>query len=121
MNWAAIGALLLALAVLLGAFGAHALRARFDAHAMDIYEKAVFYQFVHALGLVAVGIASAAGVAGGAAGLAAWLLCAGIAIFSGSLYALAVSRIKVLGAITPLGGVAFVAGWCVFAYALAVR
>ena len=120
MNWGAVGAALLALAVLVGAFGAHALRERLDAHATSIYERAVFYHAVHALGLVALGIGNAAGVlAGAAANVAGWFLLAGIVIFSGSLYALALSGVRALGAVTPLGGVAFVGGWCALAYAFA--
>jgi uncharacterized membrane protein YgdD (TMEM256/DUF423 family) len=112
MNWAVTGSVVLALAVLIGAFGAHALRARLDAYATGIYERAVFYQFVHALGLLAIGMALAAHiVAPGAAQLAGWLLLAGSVVFSGSLYALALSGVRALGAITPIGGVAFVAGW----------
>jgi uncharacterized membrane protein YgdD (TMEM256/DUF423 family) len=118
MNWGATGALLLALAVLVGAFGAHALKERLDAYGLQIYERAVFYHFVHALGLVALGIVVASHAAtGGALDVAGWLLLAGIAIFSGSLYALALSGIKVLGAITPIGGVCFVGGWVAFAWA----
>ncbi len=118
MNWSATGAVLLAAAVLIGAFGAHALRDRLDAYATGIYERAVFYHVVHALGLLAVGIAIGANVAApGAATLAGWLLLAGIAIFSGSLYALALSGVRALGAITPIGGLAFVAGWITLAYA----
>ncbi len=118
MNWGATGALLLALAVLIGAFGAHALRDRLDAYATGIYERAVFYHVAHALGLVGVGIAITAHVvAPGTAQLAGWLLFAGIVVFSGSLYALALSGVRVLGAITPLGGVAFVAGWISLAVA----
>ena len=120
MNWGVTGAILLAVAVLVGAFGAHALRDRLDAYSTQIYERAVFYQFVHALGLVAIGIVAATHVAsGGAVDAAGWLLLAGIAIFSGSLYALALSGIKVLGAITPIGGLAFVGGWVALAYAFA--
>jgi uncharacterized membrane protein YgdD (TMEM256/DUF423 family) len=120
MNWAIVGCVLLALAVLVGAFGAHALRERLDAYASGIYERAVFYQFVHALGLVALGIAIRAhAAAAGTANLAGWLLVAGIVIFSGSLYALAFTGIRRLGAITPIGGVAFVAGWVALAGALA--
>jgi uncharacterized membrane protein YgdD (TMEM256/DUF423 family) len=118
VNWAATGALLLAIAVLIGAFGAHALRDRLDAYATGIYERAVFYHFVHALGLVAVGIAiEAHAAAPGTAQIAGWLLVAGIIVFSGSLYALALSGVRVLGAITPLGGAAFVAGWIALAVA----
>lgn len=119
MNWSEVGAIFLALAVMIGAFGAHALRARLDAYATGIYERAVFYHFVHALGLLAIGIATRAGVAAvGMANVAGWLLFAGIFIFSGSLYALALSGNRKLGAITPLGGLAFVGGWLTFAAAL---
>jgi uncharacterized membrane protein YgdD (TMEM256/DUF423 family) len=120
VNWGATGAALVGLAVMIGAFGAHALRERLDAYATGIYERAVFYHFIHAAGLVGVGIAIAAGaVAPGLAGIAAWLLLAGIVVFSGSLYALALSGIKMLGAITPLGGLAFIGGWATLAYAFA--
>jgi len=119
MSWSPIGAALLAASVLIGAFGAHALKDRLDAYATGIYERAVFYQFVHAFGLLAIGIAISAHVAAAPlAGLAGWLLLAGIVVFSGSLYALALSGIRRFGAITPLGGIAFVAGWIVFAIAL---
>ena len=119
MHWSVVGAILLGLAVLIGAFGAHALRERLDDYATGIYERAVFYHFVHALGLLAVGIASAAHVASeSAANLAGWLLLAGTIVFCGSLYALALSGVGKLGAITPLGGFAFVAGWIAFAVAL---
>jgi uncharacterized membrane protein YgdD (TMEM256/DUF423 family) len=119
VNWSATGAVFLALAVAIGAFGAHALRKRLDAYATGIYERAVFYHVVHALGLLALGIAIGAGDANGSpAALAGWLLLAGIVIFCGSLYALALSGVRALGAITPLGGLAFIAGWIVFAYAV---
>jgi len=121
MNWGVTGALLLAVAVLVGAFGAHALKERLDAYSLQIYERAVFYQFVHALGLLALGIVVAAHAAsGGALDVAGWLLLAGIVIFSGSLYALALSGIKVLGAITPIGGLCFVAGWVALAWSFAM-
>lgn len=119
MNWSAIGATVLGIAVLIGAFGAHALRDRLDAYATGIYERAASYQFVHGLGLLALGIALAAGQASAAAAaLAGWLLLAGLIVFCGSLYALALSGVRALGAITPLGGIALVAGWFAFAYAL---
>lgn len=119
MFWSVVAVVLLALAVLAGAFGAHALRERLDAYATGIYERAVFYHFVHALGLLALGLAMRSGaVSGTAATVAAWLLFSGILIFSGSLYALALTGKRILGAVTPLGGIAFVAGWCAFAIAL---
>ena len=118
MNWIAVGALLLAAAVLIGAFGAHALRDRLDAYATGIYERAVFYHTVHAIGIVTIGVAIGARVVSPSiASVAAWLVLAGIVIFSGSLYALALTGVRKLGAITPLGGLAFVAGWSILAYA----
>lgn len=120
MNFTITGATLLALAVAIGAFGAHALRDRLDAYATGIYERAVFYHFVHALGLLAVGLGVATHtVVASTALLAGWLLLAGTIIFSGSLYALALSGVRALGAITPLGGAAFIAGWIAFAIAVA--
>src|SRR5450631_3410551 len=89
MNWSGLGAALLGLAVVLGAFGAHGLRGRLDTYAMGIYEKAVFYQFIHALGILIVPLFTRAGTLTESA--TAWicgLLLAGILIFSGSLYAL---------------------------------
>lgn len=117
MNWTAIGAVLMALAVGMGAFGAHGLRNRLDAYSMSVYEKAVFYHFIHAVGILLVSLlarTSAISLAGQAR--VAWLLLIGIIIFSGSLYALALSGARILGAITPIGGVAFIAGWLLLAY-----
>lgn len=122
MQWSIIGAIILGLAVTIGAFGAHALRGRLDAYATGIYERAVFYHFVHGLGLIAVGIALRAHVvAEGPANTAGWLLLIGIVLFSGSLYALALTGVRKLGAITPLGGLAFIVGWFALAYAFAIR
>ena len=107
----------MALAVGLGAFGAHGLRARLDTYAMSVYEKAVFYHFVHALGILLVALLGRANVIGAAGqSRVGWLLLIGILIFSGSLYALAISGVRTLGAITPIGGLAFIAGWLVLAY-----
>jgi len=107
------------LAVTLGAFGAHGLRDRLDAYSMGVYEKAVFYHFVHALGVLIVSsMVSSGALARTSADRVCWLLLAGILIFSGSLYALAISGVRVLGAITPIGGVAFIAAWLLLAYSL---
>jgi uncharacterized membrane protein YgdD (TMEM256/DUF423 family) len=112
MNLAAIGAFALAVAVALGAFGAHGLKNHLDAYLMGVWEKAVFYHFIHGLGLLIVGLAArSGGVDQATASRLGWLLLAGIILFSGSLYALALTRVTVLGAITPLGGVAFIAAW----------
>jgi len=112
MNLAAIGAFSLALAVALGAFGAHGLKNHLDAYLMGVWEKAVFYHFIHAFGLLVVGLAARSGsVNEVTAKPVGWLLLAGIVLFSGSLYALALTRVTLLGAITPLGGIAFIAAW----------
>jgi uncharacterized membrane protein YgdD (TMEM256/DUF423 family) len=119
MNWPAMGAALMAAGVMLGAFGAHALRSRLDAYATGIWEKAVFYHFVHALGLIVVPLPSRADlISAQGANRICWLLASGVLIFSGSLYALAVSGIRSLGAITPLGGTAFIAAWLLLAWEL---
>jgi len=119
MNWSAVGAFLMAFAVGFGAFGAHGLKGRLDAYSMSVYEKAVFYHFVHALGILLIALlarTNAISIAGQAR--VGWLLLIGIILFSGSLYALALSGVRVLGAITPIGGIAFIAGWLVLAYEL---
>src|SRR5262249_20003315 len=110
MNWTAVAAVLLALAVALGAFGAHGLRGKIDDYSMSIYERAVFYHFVHALGLLIVSILPHR------TALVAWLLVAGIVLFCGSLYVLAVTSVRAWGAVTPFGGVAFIAAWLVLAW-----
>ena len=119
MNWSATGAIALALGVILGAFGAHGLRSRLDDYLMGVYEKAVFYHFIHALGILIVSLLPKAGVLGQpAANWVCGLLLGGIAIFSGSLYALAITGYRGLGAITPVGGLSFIAGWLMLAWAL---
>jgi uncharacterized membrane protein YgdD (TMEM256/DUF423 family) len=119
MNWAAIGAIAMAMAVMSGAFGAHALRGRLDEYGTGVYEKAVFYHFVHALGLLAVPLLHRAGLlSSSGADRVCWLLVAGILIFSGSLYLLAVSGVRSLGAITPFGGTAFILAWLFLAWEL---
>ncbi|HLY18260.1 MAG TPA: DUF423 domain-containing protein [Bryobacteraceae bacterium] len=122
MSWSGIGALLAGLAVVLGAFGAHGLRGRLDAYSMGIYERAVFYQFVHALGMLIVPLFARAGtLTESAANWVCWLLLAGILIFSGSLYLLAITGVRTLGAVTPIGGLSFIAAWFLLAYRLLRR
>ncbi|HEV2131197.1 MAG TPA: DUF423 domain-containing protein [Longimicrobiaceae bacterium] len=104
------------LAVAAGAFAAHALRARLAPDLLAIFETGVRYQMYHALGLLAVAWA-VAHWPGSAATVAGWLFVAGIVVFSGSLYLLSLSGIRWLGAITPLGGVAFLLGWLFLAWA----
>jgi uncharacterized membrane protein YgdD (TMEM256/DUF423 family) len=122
MIWSGIGAILLGLTVILGAFGAHGLRGRLDAYSMAIYEKAVFYQFIHALGVLIVPLFTRAGALTESATV--WvcgLLLAGVLIFSGSLYALALTGIRTFGAITPIGGLSFIAAWLLLGYRLIRR
>ena len=111
-----VSAIALAAAVALGAFGAHAMRAKLAPESFAAYQTAVQYHFWHALGLLAVGIlmtqwATAQGLA-----WAAWLLIAGLIFFSGSLYLLALTGARWLGALTPIGGGAFIAAWVVLAW-----
>ncbi len=113
-----IGALSGALAVMLGAFGAHALRARISPELLDTFETGVRYQMYHALALAAVAFAISRYGPSGLLSAAGWLLIAGTLIFSGSLYLLAATNFKWLGAITPLGGVALILGWLCLAFGL---
>lgn len=122
MNWSAVGAVTLAVAVMLGAFGAHALKGRLDAYSAGIWEKAVFYHFIHALGLLVVPVIAKLGMISPAAGSRmAILLLAGVVLFSGSLYALALSGMRPLGAVTPFGGLSFIAAWLLLAWELLRR
>jgi uncharacterized membrane protein YgdD (TMEM256/DUF423 family) len=113
--WLAIAAVNGALAVGFGAFGAHGLSNRIDAHALSIFETGARYHMYHAL---AIGLSALAGRAGGQpfANFAAASFLAGIVLFSGSLYLLALSGTKALGMVTPFGGLAFLVGWLLLAY-----
>lgn len=114
-----MGAAALAVAVMLGAFGAHGLRGRLDEYSMGVYERAVFYHFIHAIGLLTVPVfVKLNALAQGAGTLVCSLLLGGIVIFSGSLYVLAVTGHRWLGAITPIGGVCFIGAWVVLAWGL---
>lgn len=113
----AAGGLLVALATLSGAFGAHALQTRLTPDRLDIYETAVRYQFYHALGLLAIGVVARTSELP----LLRWaaiLIVAGILLFSGSIYALSFGAPRALGVITPIGGLSLIAGWIVFAVAV---
>jgi uncharacterized membrane protein YgdD (TMEM256/DUF423 family) len=114
----ALGALFGMLAVAAGAFGAHALDSRLTPDRLDVFETAARYQMYHALALVGVAWASAA-LAGSPSltTTAGWLFVAGTFVFSGSLYLLALGGPRWLGAITPLGGLAFMAGWALLGLA----
>jgi uncharacterized membrane protein YgdD (TMEM256/DUF423 family) len=111
-----LGALSAGLAVALGAFAAHGLRARLSAEALATFETGARYHMYHALALLAV--AWAVSRWPGAWTLAAgWLFVAGTVLFSGSLYLLAVTGVRTLGAVTPFGGLAFLLGWVALAWA----
>jgi uncharacterized membrane protein YgdD (TMEM256/DUF423 family) len=107
----AAGAALSGLGVILGAFGAHALKARIGAEALGWWETAVEYQMWHGLAVLALGLATARW-----ARVPAWLLCAGAAVFSSTLYAMALGAPRWLGAVTPLGGLAMITGWALLAW-----
>ena len=104
----ATGAALLALAIAAGAFGAHGLRDRLSTERLAVFETGARYHMYGALGVLALALALERGLGDARA---AWLLVAGTAIFAGTLYALALSGVKVLGAITPIGGAAMIAAW----------
>jgi uncharacterized membrane protein YgdD (TMEM256/DUF423 family) len=108
--WLRCGAGLMFLAVSLGAFAAHGLKSKLTPDMMAIFETGVRYHVYHALALLAVGLISARWPGRGV-NAAGWCFVAGVLIFSGSLYALALSGERKLGAITPIGGVLFLAGW----------
>jgi len=99
------------LAVMLGAFGAHALKSRLDEYALGVFHTAVQYHFYHSLALLAVGVIALSQPDTQLLRSSGWLFLLGITVFSGSLYMLAISGQRWLGAITPLGGLAFIAGW----------
>ena len=106
-----------AMSVALGAFGAHALEARLSPDALSTFETGVRYQFFHTLALAAVVVAIGRWPASSLPVIAGWLFVAGIVVFSGSLYVLVMTGTRWLGAITPIGGVAFIAGWLLLALA----
>ena len=108
----------MALAVALGAFGAHALRARLAPDMLDVWRTGVTYHAWHALALVAAGLLMLHVPDSAPLRAAAWLFAVGIVLFAGSLYALALGAPKEFGAITPFGGLAFIVGWIVFAFAV---
>jgi uncharacterized membrane protein YgdD (TMEM256/DUF423 family) len=113
IRWIAIGALSAASSVGLGAFGAHALKDTLAPDQLGVWNTAVHYQALHALALVAFGVVAERWRT---RALAAWCFLAGTALFSGSLYALALGAPRWSGAITPLGGVAFITGWLALAW-----
>ncbi|MCE9666559.1 DUF423 domain-containing protein [Myxococcus stipitatus] len=114
--WLVLGAVNAFLAVAAGAFGAHGLKARLSPDLLVIFETGARYHMYHALGLVAVGLFGTLRPSSLLSG-AGWAMLVGIVLFSGSLYALALSGVRALGAITPLGGTGFLVGWVLLAIA----
>ena len=113
-----LGALAGAAGVVLGAFGAHALKARLAPDLLAVWQTAVQYHFWHALGLVAIGVLALHLPASAALKWAGWLMVAGLVLFSGSLYVLALSGARWLGAVTPFGGAAWIGAWVLLAVAV---
>lgn len=113
----ALGGAAALLAVALGAFGAHGLKSRLPADMLAVYQTGVQYHFYHALGLALIGLAVLHLPDSAALRAAGWLMAAGILLFSGSLYALALSGERWLGAVTPIGGLAFLLGWAALVWA----
>lgn len=117
MTWVFIGCLLAFLAVALGAFGAHALRSRRSPEQLAVFQTGIQYQVMHALALILVGVLERGMIPDSVATAAGWLFVVGTVLFSGSLYLLVLTGMRRLGAITPFGGLCFLAGWLVLAVA----
>ena len=114
----ALGAVFAFVAVALGAFGAHGLKERLAPEMLAIWKTGVEYHVYHALGLLAAGLLAIHLPGSAPLRASGWLMAAGIVVFSGSLYALALTGVRMLGAVTPLGGLAFLAAWVLFAVAV---
>ena len=114
-----LGGVLAFLAVAFGAFGAHALRSQLTPDRLAVYQTGVQYQLAHALGLLVIGLLAERRPGSALIAGSGWLLAAGVFLFSGSLYALALSGVRFLGMITPLGGLCFLTGWALLVVAVA--
>lgn len=107
-----LGSLNMALAIAIGAFGAHGLKGKIDSNMLANWNTGAHYHIIHAIALICIGLLLAKlGTNGSLVSTAGWLLIVGIILFSGSLYVMALTNIKVLGAITPIGGISFIIGW----------
>lgn len=113
-----IGTLSAGLSVAAGAFGAHALRDKVEPRLLEVFETGARYQMYHALAIIAVGLIASRWPSG-LVSSAGWLFVAGTVFFTGSLYAMTFTGVRALGAITPIGGVCFIAGWVCLALAAA--
>jgi uncharacterized membrane protein YgdD (TMEM256/DUF423 family) len=112
-----LGSLNAFLSVALGAFGAHALKSKLSPEMLNVYQTGVQYHMIHSIGLILIALLADKLGNSSMVNVSGWALFIGIVLFSGSLYALSLSGIKVLGAITPLGGVSFLLGWILLAIA----
>ncbi|MFN7252037.1 MAG: DUF423 domain-containing protein [Anaerobacillus sp.] len=112
-----IGSINMVLAVGLGAFGAHGLQAKLTERMMEIYQTGVQYHMIHAVGILVIAVVADRFANPTLLSWAGWTMFLGIIFFSGSLYILSISGIKVLGAITPIGGLLFMVGWVLLALA----
>lgn len=110
-SYLALGALSAFISVAAGAFGAHALKSRLPPDLLAVYHTGAQYQMYHALGLILVGLLLSQRAGSAALSAAGGLFIAGTLLFSGSLYALALTGVRLLGVVTPLGGLCFLAGW----------
>jgi uncharacterized membrane protein YgdD (TMEM256/DUF423 family) len=113
-----LAAILLALATAIGAVAAHALRARLPPDRFEVLQTAVHYQFFHSLGLLAIGLLTERVARPALTVAAGWLVFTGVTLFCGSLYLLLAGAPHALGVLTPVGGLALIAGWCLCALAL---
>ena len=109
-----LGSINAALVVLLGAFGAHGLKARMTAEMLSVYQTGIHYHLFHALGLIAAGLVATQISDSSYLRWSGWLMLVGIILFSGSLYLLSVSGLRWLGMITPFGGISFIIAWILF-------
>lgn len=112
-----LGSIFAAFAVILGAFGAHALKLKISPEALSTFQTGVQYHFYHSLGLIMIGITSRMGKLSTALSISGWMMVFGIILFSGSLYAISITGIRSFGMITPIGGIMLIASWVVLAIA----
>lgn len=118
-RWLVTGAVLAGLGVAAGAFGTHALAGRLSPDLLEVFETATRYHLLHAVALLVVGLAARRDAESRLWNAAGWLFTGGIIVFGGSLYVLALTGARWLGAVTPIGGACFLAGWAVVAVAAA--
>jgi len=116
--WISIGAFSAAVAVTLGAFGAHGLKGHLTAAALQTFQTGVSYQFYHSLGLILIGVIVPTSRPSVMLSAAGWLMLAGILLFSGSLYLLSTTGIRSIGIITPFGGLSLIVAWLMLAFGI---